>query len=55
MFFACTYENRRKKSFEILLGSGEEGIGRMMEGVNLRYIISTYVISQCIPMYNYYC
>jgi hypothetical protein len=32
------------KPVEILLRKGEEGRGRMMEGINLaKYIVSTYV------------
>jgi hypothetical protein len=34
MYFISIYENRRMKSVEIVLRSGEEGRGRTMEGVN---------------------
>jgi hypothetical protein len=32
--FASTYENRRMKPVEIVLRNGEEGRGKVMEGVN---------------------
>jgi hypothetical protein len=38
MYFASIYENRRIKSVKIILRSGEEGKGRMMEGVKLTKI-----------------
>jgi hypothetical protein len=40
MYFVCVHENRTMKPDEIVLRSGG---GRMMEGVNLIYIVSTYV------------
>jgi hypothetical protein len=39
--FVFMYENRMRKPVKIILRG--EGRGRMMEGVNLRCIISTYV------------
>jgi hypothetical protein len=43
MYFISIYENRRMKLVEIVLKIGDDGRGRMIEGVNLRYIISTHV------------
>jgi hypothetical protein len=42
MCFVSIFENRRMKSVEIVQRSGRRR-GRMMEGVNLRYIGSSYV------------
>jgi hypothetical protein len=41
MYFVSIYENRRMKPVEIVLKKG--GRGRMMEEVNLRYVIGTTV------------
>jgi hypothetical protein len=38
MWFVYIHENRRMKPVEIVLRRGEEGRGRMMEGVNLTEI-----------------
>jgi hypothetical protein len=43
MYFVVIYEYRRMKPVEIVLRSGGEGRGRMMEWVNLRYFVSTSV------------
>jgi hypothetical protein len=43
MCFVSIYENRRMKPVEIALRRGSERRGRMMEGINLRYIVRTYV------------
>jgi hypothetical protein len=44
MHVVSIYENRRIKLVEIVLRrGGEKGRGRIMEGVSLRYIVSTYV------------
>jgi hypothetical protein len=37
------YENRRMKSLEIILRRGRDGSKKMMEGINLGYIVITYV------------
>jgi hypothetical protein len=54
MYFVFIFENRRMKPVEIVLRRRERGKRRMMEGVNLRYIISTYVNITMCPLYNYY-
>jgi hypothetical protein len=43
------YENKKMKPVEIGLRRGEGGRGRMMEGVNTRYIANTY---ENIKMYS---
>jgi hypothetical protein len=43
MYFVSISKNRRMKPSKIVLGKGGGGRGRMMEEVNLRYIVSTYV------------
>jgi hypothetical protein len=43
MYFVSIYINRRMKPVEIVLRRGKRGRERMMEGANLRYIVSTYV------------
>jgi hypothetical protein len=44
VYFVSIYENRRMKPIEIVLRrKGRWGRRRMMEGVNLRYIVCTYV------------
>jgi hypothetical protein len=40
MYLESIYENRRMKPVEIVLRRQK---GKRMEGVNLRYIVSTYV------------
>jgi hypothetical protein len=40
MYFVCIYENRRMKYVVIVIR--REGRRRMMQGVNLRFIVSTY-------------
>jgi hypothetical protein len=52
MHFVSIYENRRMKPVEIVLrreGGREEGRGRMMEEIKLRYIVSTYVNIRMYP------
>jgi hypothetical protein len=43
----CIYENRRIKPVEIVLRRGGMGKRESNGGVNLRYIVSTY-LSQCL-------
>jgi hypothetical protein len=43
MCFVFIYENRRMKPVEIVLRRGEEGRGRMMEGVNLAKIYCKHI------------
>jgi hypothetical protein len=54
MYFVFVYEDRTMKPGEIVPKGGKSRWGRKMEGVNLRYIVNTYVMSQCIFLYNYY-
>jgi hypothetical protein len=53
MYFAFIYENRRRKPAEIVLIRGRGG-GRMMEEINLKYIVSTFVNTIMYPQYSYY-
>jgi hypothetical protein len=53
MHFAFKCKNKRMKPVNIFLRRGR-GEGRMMEGVNLRYIVSTYVSIKMYPLYNSY-
>jgi hypothetical protein len=48
------YENRRMKPIKIVLRRYIRERGRTMERTSLRYIVSTYVNTKCIPLYNYY-
>jgi hypothetical protein len=43
MYFVFIYENRRMKPVVIVLRSRGRWGGRIMEEVNLRYIVSTHV------------
>jgi hypothetical protein len=45
-------KNRRMKLIEIVLGKAEEERERIIEGVNLRHNISTYVNIIMYPLYN---
>jgi hypothetical protein len=50
MYFEFMYENRRLKPVEIVLRiRADEGGGKTMEGVNLRYMVSTYVNMTVYP------
>jgi hypothetical protein len=42
MYFILAYENRTMKPVEIIVRRGRRDEG-MMQGVNLRYVVSTYV------------
>jgi hypothetical protein len=58
MYFVFIYENRNMKAFEIVLRR-REGAREKSGGVNLRYIVSTYVniknfITKILMLYNYY-
>jgi hypothetical protein len=54
MYFVFIYENRRMTPVEIVLRRGMGGRGKMIEGINLRYIVSTCVTTIMDPLYNYY-
>jgi hypothetical protein len=43
MDFVFMYENRRMKPIEIVLRRCCKGKGRMMEGINLRNIVSAHI------------
>jgi hypothetical protein len=43
MYFVSIDENGRWKPVEIVLRRREGGRGRMMVGINLRYIVSTHI------------
>jgi hypothetical protein len=52
MYFVFTYGNRRMKSVEIVLRVWEGKGQKMMEGVNLRNIVSSYVNITMYSLYN---
>jgi hypothetical protein len=53
VYFIFIYENRRVKPVEIILIGGREK--RTMKGLNLRFIISTYVnITMYTPVQQLY-
>jgi hypothetical protein len=53
MCFVSIYEDRTGNLLK-LFQEGEGSRGRMTEGVNLRYIVSTYVNITIFPLLNYY-
>jgi hypothetical protein len=51
MYFVFKYENRRMKPVKIFLRRGKGRRGRTMQGVNLRYVVSTYAnIPRYLPV-----
>jgi hypothetical protein len=54
MCFVSVNENRRMKTVECSKNGGSEEEGEWWKGVNLTYIVSTYVNITMYPLCNYY-